>query len=457
VRVISRIDLRRRGPGSLNRTDIAGLLPRAATDVEAAVARIRPICDDIRQRGAEAVREYTRRFDHVDLPATRVPQQALDDALGNADPDVIRALEEAIRRTAKVHRAQLPAETVTQVTGNLTVTGRFVPVQRAGVYVPGGLVAYPSSVVMNIVPAQAAGVASIAVASPPQKEHDGRPHPSVLAACALLGVTEVHAVGGAQALAMFAYGTQDCPPADVITGPGNVYVAAAKRVLRGVVGTDGENGPTEVAIIADDTADPAHVAADLIAQAEHDELAACLLITTDQNLADRTDDELNRQVPRTRHHERVRTALSNQSACVLVDDLDAALAVSDAWAPEHLEIQARDAAKLASRVANAGAVFAGPYSPVSLGDYLAGSNHVLPTGGTARHTSGLSVFPFLRLVNVIECDRETLAATAPLIDALGGAEDLAAHVQAVRIRVPREAPREPREAPTEALRETRQP
>ena len=432
---LRRIDLRGRPPSSLSRTELAGVLPRAATDVEAAVALVRPICDDVRSRGAEAVREYTARFDGVDLATTRVPRQALEAALAGLDPDVRAALEEAARRTRRVHGAQIPAEIVTRVTGGLTVTGRFVPVGRAGVYVPGGLVAYPSSVVMNIVPAQAAGVASIAVASPPQESNGGLPHPSVLAACALLGVTEVHAAGGAQALAMFAYGTEDCPPADVITGPGNVYVAAAKRVLRGVVGTDGEAGPTEVAIIADDTADPRHVAANLVAQAEHDELAACLLVTTAADLADRVDAELRDQVAATRHRERVQAALAGQSACVLVDNEDAALAVSDAWAPEHLEIQARDAAKLAARVTNAGAVFAGPYAPVSLGDYLAGSNHVLPTGGTARHTSGLSVFPFLRLVNVVECDRETLAATAPLIDALGGAEDLAAHVQAVRVRV----------------------
>ena len=432
---LRRIDLRGRPPSHLSRTQLEGVLPRAATDVETAVARVRPICDDVRSRGANAVREYTARFDGVDLATTRVPRQALEAALAGLDPDVRAALEEAARRTRRVHGAQIPAEIVTRVTGGLTVTGRFVPVGRAGVYVPGGLVAYPSSVVMNIVPAQAAGVASVAVASPPQVSNGGLPHPSVLAACALLGVTEVHAAGGAQALAMFAYGTEDCPPADVITGPGNVYVAAAKRVLRGVVGTDGEAGPTEVAIIADDTADPRHVAADLVAQAEHDELAACLLVTTDARLAGDVDAELTGQVAKTRHRERVETALAGQSACVLVDDLDAALAVSDAWAPEHLEIQARDAAKLAARVTNAGAVFAGPYAPVSLGDYLAGSNHVLPTGGTARHTSGLSVFPFLRLVNVIECDRETLAATAPLIDALGGAEDLAAHVEAVRVRV----------------------
>ena len=433
---LTRIDLR--GHARLSRTSLAGVLPRAGTDVEAAVSHVRPLCEDVRRRGAAAVREYTARFDGVDLPTTVVPQEALDAALAGLDPQVKSALEEAIRRTRRVHSAQPPPETTTQVTPGLTVTGRFVPVGRAGVYVPGGLVAYPSSVVMNIVPAQVAGVGTIAVASPPQAAGGGLPHPSVLAACALLGVREVHAAGGAQALAMFAYGTEDCAPADVITGPGNVYVAAAKRVLRGVVGTDGEAGPTEVAVIADDTADPRYVAADLVAQAEHDELAACLLITTDAALADAVDAELARQVPAARHRERIRQALAGQSACVLVDDEDAALAVSDAWAPEHLEIQARESAKLAARVRNAGAVFAGPYSPVSLGDYLAGSNHVLPTGGTARHTSGLSVFPFLRLVNVVECDRRALAATAPLIDALGGAEDLDAHVRAVRVRVPRE-------------------
>jgi histidinol dehydrogenase len=436
--VISRIDLRGREPGRLGRADLAGVLPRAATDVEAAATQIRPVCEDVRRRGAQAVREYTQRFDGVDLATTVVPQAALDEALEALDPTVANALEEAARRTRAVHRAQLPAEKGVTVTDGLTVTGRFVPVNRAGVYVPGGLVAYPSSVVMNVVPAQVAGVGAIAVASPPQADRGGLPHPSVLAACALLGIREVHAVGGAQALAMFAYGTADCAPVDVITGPGNVYVAAAKRVLRGVVGTDGENGPTEVAIIADDTADPAHVAADLIAQAEHDELAACLLITPDERLAGNVGIQLEHMVPAARHRDRVLKALAGQSACVLVDDLDAALAVSDAWAPEHLEIQARDPAKLAARVVNAGAVFAGPYSPVSLGDYLAGSNHVLPTGGTARHTSGLSVLPFGRLVNVVECDKTALAAAAPLIDALGGAEDLAAHVEAVRVRVPRD-------------------
>ena len=348
------------------------------------------------------------------------------------------ALEEAARRTRLVHQAQLPpADTVVTPAEGLTVAGRYVPVSRAGVYVPGGLVAYPSSVVMNVVPAQVAGVASVAVASPPQADNGGLPHPAVLAACALLGVDEVHAVGGAQALAMFAYGTEDCAPADVLTGPGNVYVAAAKRLLGGIVGTDGENGPTEIAIIADHTADPSYVAADLIAQAEHDPLAACLLITSDPDLPARTDAELAVQLPQAPNRDRIEQALSGQSGYVLVADVDAALAVSDAWAPEHLEIQTEDAAKVAARVRNAGAVFAGPYSPVSLGDYLAGSNHVLPTGGTARHAAGLTVLPFLRLINVVECSREALAGAAPYIDALGGAEQLAAHVAAVRVRVPR--------------------
>jgi len=346
------------------------------------------------------------------------------------------ALTEAARRARLVHRAQLPAETWTAVAPGSTVTERYLPVRRAGVYVPGGLVAYPSSVLMNVIPAQVAGVAEIAVASPPRPEHGGLPHPAVLAACALLGVTEVHGVGGAQAIAMLGYGTTDCPAVDVICGPGNVYVAAAKRVLRERVAIDAEAGPTEIAIVADDGADASFVAADLIAQAEHDSLAACLLITSSAALADRVDVELAKEVPQARHADRVRAALAGQSACVIVADADAALAVADAWAPEHLEIQAADAAVLARRVKNAGAIFVGPWAPVSLGDYLAGSNHVLPTGGTARYTGGLSVGSFLRCVHLVECDQPALAAVAPHIDALGGAEDLAAHVQAVRVRVP---------------------
>jgi histidinol dehydrogenase len=436
--VTTHIDLRGRDAAGLTRRALNGVLPRAALDVDRAVGLVKPITEDVRVRGAAAVREYTKRFDGVDLARTRVSEEAVTHALTSIDPRVRDALEEAARRAAVVHRAQLPDRRDSAPAPGLTVSTRFIPVERAGVYVPGGLVAYPSSVVMNVVPAQAAGVGSIAVASPPQQEFGGLPHPAVLAACALLGITEVHAVGGAQALAMFAYGTEECEPTDVITGPGNVYVAAAKRVLQGVVGIDGENGPTEIAIIADHTADPAYLAADLIGQAEHDELAACLLITTDPEMPARVDAELERQLPGTRHRERVHTALSHQAGYVLVDDVQAACQVSDVWAPEHLEIQTGDAAKVAAGIRNAGAIFVGPYSPVSLGDYLAGSNHVLPTGGTARHTSGLSVYPYLKVVNVIECDRDSLAEVAPRVDALGGAEDLAAHVAAVRVRVPKD-------------------
>ncbi len=435
--VTTLIDLRGRDASALTRRELDGVLPRAALDVDRAVDLVRPITEDVRVRGGAAVREYTHRFDGVDLERTRVPAAALSHALATLDPAVRDALEEAARRARVVHQAQLPDRKDSVPAEGLTVSTRFIPVERAGVYVPGGLVAYPSSVVMNVVPAQAAGVESIAVASPPQRESGGLPHPAVLAACALLGITEVHAVGGAQALAMFAYGTQECAPVDVITGPGNVYVAAAKRVLQGTVGIDGENGPTEIGIIADHTADPVYLAADLIGQAEHDELAACLLITTDPGTPAKVDAELARQVPLTRHRDRVVTALGSNAGYVLVDDLDAARKVSDAWAPEHLEVQTDDAAKVASAIRNAGAIFVGPYSPVSLGDYLAGSNHVLPTGGTARHTSGLSVYPYLKVVNVIECDRDSLAAVAPRVDALGGAEDLAAHVAAVRVRVPK--------------------
>jgi histidinol dehydrogenase len=414
-----------------------GVLPRAALDVAAAVDAVRPVCDDVRDRGDAAVRDATARFDRVELTDIRVSEAALKDALEQLDPAVRDALEEAARRAKLVHEAQRPRDVTVEVAPGSRVTERWVPVRRVGLYVPGGRVAYPSSVVMNVIPALAAGVGALAVASPPQTDNDGLPHPTVLAACALLGVDEVYAAGGAQAIAMFAHGTESCPPVDIVTGPGNVYVTAAKRYLRGIIGVDAEAGATEVGILADDSADPVHVAADLVAQAEHDPLAACLLVTDSAPLLDGVDQELTRQVAATRHRERVETALAGQSAGVLVDDLDQGLAVVDDWAAEHLEIQTRDAPSVAARVRNAGAIFVGAYAPVSLGDYLAGSNHVLPTGGTARHTSGLSVYSFLRQVHVVECTREGLEAVAPRVAALGGAEDLIAHVDAVRARVDR--------------------
>ncbi|HEU4913490.1 MAG TPA: histidinol dehydrogenase [Actinomycetes bacterium] len=433
--MISRVDLRGQRPGP---DALRAVLPRAELDVAVALDVVRPVCEQVRTGGAAAVRELTRRFDGVDVPTTRVPEPALTAALDALDPAVRAALEEAARRARLVHEAQRRRDETVEVAPGGTVTERWLPVRRVGLYVPGGLLAYPSSVVMNVVPAQVAGVGSLAVASPPQRENGGLPHPAVLAACALLGVDEVHAVGGAQAVAMFAYGTQDCRPVDLVTGPGNVYVTSAKRLLKGVIGIDSEAGPTEIGVLADDSADPAYLAADLVAQAEHDPNASCLLVTPSAELLDAVDRELDKAVPATRHRERVETALGNQSAYVLVDDLEQGLAVVDEWAAEHLEVVTRDARAWADRVTNAGAVFVGSYSPVSLGDYLAGSNHVLPTAGTARHTGGLSVQSFLRSVHVVEYSRDALAAVAQHVDALGGAEDLAAHVDAVRARIPHE-------------------
>ena len=433
--MISRINLSGSARAAVDPRDV---LPRASLDVEAAVEVVGPLCDDVRRRGSVAIREITQRFDGVDVPTARVPQTALTSALAELDSAVRGALDEAIRRTRRVHQAGRRDEVTVDVIPGGTVTERWLPVRRVGLYVPGGLVAYPSSVVMNVVPAQVAGVASLAVASPPHAEFGGLPHPVVLAACALLGIEEVYAVGGAQSVAMFAYGSDECARVDLVTGPGNIYVAAAKRLLKGVLGIDSEAGPTEVGILADDSADPVYVAADLIAQAEHDANASCLLVTDSEALLDAVDRELAAQVPVARHRERIATALSGQSAAVLVDDLEQGLEVVDEWAAEHLEVITRDARKWADRVRNAGAVFVGAYSPVSLGDYLAGSNHVLPTGGTARHSGGLSVQSFLRGVHVVEYDRGALAASADYIDALGGAEDLAAHVAAVRARIPKD-------------------
>ncbi|MGQ0846345.1 MAG: histidinol dehydrogenase [Sporichthyaceae bacterium] len=412
-------------------------LPRAAADVATTLEAVRPICDDVRDRGVAAVLDYCERFDGIRPASTRVPADILEKALVDLDPAVRAALEEAARRARLVHSAQRHPDAVVEVAPGGVVTERWVPVRRVGLYVPGGLLAYPSSVVMNVVPAQVAGVESLAVTSPPQADNDGWPHPVVLAACALLGVEEVYAVGGAQAIAMFAHGTQECERVDLVTGPGNIYVASAKRLLMGIVGIDAEAGPTEIAVLADETADPAFVAADLISQAEHDENAATLLVTTSPELIDAVQVEVARQRGVSLNTVQVNAALANQSALVLVADLEAGIAVVDEWAAEHLAILTADAPAVARRIRNAGAIFVGAFSPVSLGDYLAGSNHVLPTGGTARHSGGLSVHSFLRSVHVVEYDRAALAEVADHIDALGGAEQLLAHVNAVRVRVPR--------------------
>ena len=434
--MISRIDLRGR---VLSRRELLDVLPRPELDVEHAAAAVAPILADVRERGAAALRDLAERFDGVRPQHLRVPAAELARALDELDPAVRDALTEAIARVRAVHAAQVPTGGTVELAPGAAVRQRWLPVRRVGLYVPGGLAVYPSSVVMNVVPAQEAGVGSLAVASPPQKDRDGLPDPLVLATCALLGVDEVYAAGGAQAVAMFAYGYDDesagCEPVDVITGPGNVYVAAAKRGVRGLVGIDAEAGPTEIAILADESADPDHVAADLVSQAEHDPLAGAVLVTPSSVLADAVEERVVARSSVTANSARAAAALKGpQSAIVLVDDLEAGLAVVNAYGAEHLEIQTVDAAAWAQRVTAAGAIFVGPYSPVSLGDYLAGSNHVLPTGGTARFASGLSVFAFLRSVQVIEYDEAALAAVAERISVLADAEGLPAHGEAVRAR-----------------------
>ncbi|OPX11270.1 histidinol dehydrogenase [Mycobacterium sp. AT1] len=434
---MSRIDLR---GDQLSAARLRAVLPRGGVDVDAVVPKVRPIVDAVVDRGAEAALEYGESFDGVRPETVRVPLAALDAALAELDPDIRTALEVAIERTRAVHADQRRTDGTTTLAPGATVTERWVPVERVGLYVPGGNAVYPSSVVMNVVPAQIAGVDSLVVASPPQAEFDGLPHPTILAAARLLGVDEVWAVGGAQGVALLANGGTDTDgaelaPVDMITGPGNIYVTAAKRICRSQVGIDSEAGPTEIAILADHSADPVHVAADLISQAEHDEMAASVLVTTSIELADATDAELARQLSTTVHRERVTAALTGrQSAIVLVDDLEAGLRTVNAYAAEHLEIQTVDASAVAAKVRSAGAVFVGPWSPVSLGDYCAGSNHVLPTAGCARHSSGLSVQTFLRGIHVVDYTEAALKDVAGYVVTLANAENLPAHGEAVRRR-----------------------
>jgi len=432
--VIRTVDLRGK---SLDKAGYQGELPRAQLDVAQAMTLIEPILLRV-QNGAEAdLIALAQEFDGVTPPSIRVPQSALDSALAQLDPAIRKALEVSAERIRKVHNDQVRTETRTTVVDGGVVTEKWIPVDRVGLYVPGGRAVYPSSVLMNVIPAQIAKVQSIAVASPPQKEFGGLPHPTILATCALLGITEVYAVGGAQAIALFGYGmkgvAQKC---DLVTGPGNIYVAAAKRALRGVIGIDSEAGPTEIAILADESALAADVAADLISQAEHDVIAAAVLVTTSTQLAKDVEAELEKRVAATKHSERIRSALTGiQSAIALVDSIEQGLDVVNAYAAEHLEIQTRNASRDAAQVRNAGAVFIGRFSPVSLGDYSAGSNHVLPTGGCACHSSGLSVQTFLRGLHFIEYDKKAFTDILETVVTLANSEDLPAHGEAMTARL----------------------
>jgi histidinol dehydrogenase len=412
-------------------------LPRATLDINQAMASVEPILARVKSGTVSDLLDLSLEFDGVRPQSLQVSQKDLDNSLAKLDPAIRAALELSIERIRTVHNDQRRDELRTTVVDGGSVTERWIPVDRVGLYVPGGRAVYPSSVMMNVIPAQIAQVPSIAVASPPQKEFGGLPHPTILATCALLGITEVYAIGGAQAIALFAYGMEGvCEKCDVVTGPGNIYVAAAKRALRGIIGIDSEAGPTEIAILADDSADPVHVAADLISQAEHDVIAAAVLITDSQELARDVEIELKRQVPLTKHADRISTALSGiQSAIALVDDINQGLDVVNAYAAEHLEIHTRNARVDSAKVRNAGAVFIGSFTPVSLGDYSAGSNHVLPTGGCACHSSGLSVATFLRGLHFIEYDEKAFRDIAQTVITLAEAEDLPAHGQAMSVRL----------------------
>ncbi len=433
--MLSTLDLR---GGSRRASDLRNLVPRAKFDLDSVVEQVRPIIDDVRERGVAAVQDWSQKFDGVRAPQIRVPQEVIDKSLAELDPKIRTALVDAIARVRTVHEHQRRTDTTVTVATGGTVSERWLPVQRVGLYVPGGVYVYPSSVIMNVVPAQIAGVTSLVVCSPPQKDFGGWPHPTILAACALLGVTEVYAAGGSQAIALMAYGATgdvEIEPVYLVTGPGNMYVTAAKRMLKGLIGIDSEAGPTEIAILADDSANPDFVAADLISQAEHDEVAASVLVTDSEELIKNVRASLERLVPLAMNKDRIRIALTGQqSAFVLVDDLEHGLKVVDAYAAEHLEIHTRNASEVAQRVNNAGAIFVGDWSPVSLGDYAAGSNHVLPTGGCACHSSGLSVQSFLRGIHYVEYDEAALSDIAQTVITLANSEGLPGHAAAIEIR-----------------------
>ena len=410
-------------------------LPRSEVNVEQVLSQVEKIVQEVRVQGDEAVLKFNKEFSHLQQSGLRVPKEVIDRAVKNCNSDLIQALEVAIARVRKFHSIQVRSEQKIEVAQEGWVSIDWLPVARVGLYVPAGNAVYPSSVVMNVVPAQIANVESIAVVTPGQLDNGGWPHPTILTACAHLGIDEIYAAGGAQAIAMLAYGTESCKKVNLITGPGNIYVTAAKRIVRSVVGIDSEAGPTEIAILADETANASWVAADLISQAEHDVAAASVLVTDSEVLAEAVESELAIQVANTKHSDRIAKALAgNQSSIVLVRDLEQGLDVINEYAAEHLEIQTEFPEEIAKRVKNAGAVFIGPFAPVSLGDYLAGSNHVLPTAGCACHSSGLSVQTFLRGVQFIHYSKNALATVKNEINVLANAEDLPAHAKAVDVR-----------------------
>lgn len=406
-------------------------LERASQDSASVIDSVTKLIKEVRDGGAEAIKAQAARFDGAHLDEVKVSTAEIDEALIQLPIELKEAITESIRRVRIASRAQLPKDTSVVFDDEATVTTRWVPLNRAGLYVPGGKATYPSSLIMNVVPAQEAKVRQIALATPAPINN------VVLATAALLGVTEIYKMGGAGAIAAFAYGIPELglEPVDIITGPGNVFVSTAKRLVADSVAIDSEAGPSEVLIVADGSANTEYLAADLLSQAEHDENAVSILITTEEKQVEQVQEALSRRLSKTKNRERAEKALlGQQSAIVIVDSLEIAVDLANAYASEHTEVHTKDAHQIALKIENAGAVFVGPYSPVSLGDYLAGSNHVLPTSGKARYRSGLNTATFLKAQQLIEYPKDALAAVSKLIRVFSEYEGLPAHGEAVNAR-----------------------
>ncbi len=405
----------------------------SSSGVENAEATVRDVIAAVRSRGDAAVREFTARFDRVELDDLRVPQQEIEASWAAAPLELRDALQLAHRRITAFHREQLPQDISIKGTHGEKLGRRWRPVQRAGLYVPGGRAAYPSTVLMNAVPAQVAGVKRLVMVTPPGP--DGQVNPAVLTAARVAGISEIYRVGGAQAIAALAWGTESIPNVDVITGPGNLFVTLAKKAVYGRVGIDSLAGPSEVLVIADDTADPELVAADLLAQAEHDPLAAAILLTTSAKLVEQVPQQLELQLKDHPRHDVAASSIRDWGLIVHCDNLEQAAELSDRFAPEHLELQVADPHSLAERIQQAGAIFLGHHTPEAAGDYLAGPNHTLPTSGTARFSGALSVETFMRHTSLIDFNHEALEATGAAIMALAASEGLHSHRESVRRRL----------------------
>ena len=393
------------------------------------------ILDQVRTQGDDAVRAFTEKFDGVRPDPVKVPVDTLDTAAAALDDDLRGALERAEENIRRFHEKQVQESWFTEDGDGVVLGQRVVPMERAGLYVPGGTAFYPSSLLMNAIPAQVAGVDEIHLVSPPQE--DGRPHPLVLATAALLGVEHIYAIGGAQAIGALAYGTETVPPVDTIVGPGNAYVAAAKKKVFGRVGIDSVAGPSEIGVLADATADPEFVAADLLSQAEHDERASAILITPHRPLAEATQAHVEDKVPELPRADVIEQSLADYGACIVVDTMEEAVALMNDLAVEHLELHVDDPWETMTRIRHAGALFLGEHSAEPVGDYFAGPNHVLPTGGTARHASALGVDDFVRTQSVLSYTEGRLRETGDDIMTLAEAEDLQAHAEAIRVRLHR--------------------